>query len=141
MPSRHVSLRMEQHAFERLAAESRRNREPLSTLAKRLIEEGLRMAAHPGIWFKDSVKGRRAALFEGPQVWLVVSAFPRWDDSWDIRSNETVGASSVTPYEIKTALKYYAEYPEEIDELIRANQEAYDRGYADWLREQALQVW
>jgi hypothetical protein len=81
-----------------------------------------------------------AALSKGPKVWLVVSAFPQWDDIWDIRSNETVGASSVTPYEIKTALKYYAEYPEEIDELIRANQEAYDLGYAESLRTQPLQV-
>jgi hypothetical protein len=91
MPSRHVSLRMDQDAYERLEAESRRTGELVSSLARRLIEEGLRMAAHPGIWFKDSVRGRRAALFDGPQVWLVVSAFPNWDDSWDIRSNEPVG--------------------------------------------------
>ena len=36
-----------------------------SALAQRLIDEGLRMADHPGVIFKDGPSGRRAALAEG----------------------------------------------------------------------------
>jgi len=140
MPSRHVSLRMDQDAYERLAAESRRNREPVSQLAKRLIEEGLRMAAHPGIVFRDGPTGRRAGLADGPDVWEVISVFPEWDPSWDLRSSETVGATSVVPFQIRIAQHYYAEYPEEIDERVRRNQEAWDRGYAEWLAKQPAQA-
>jgi hypothetical protein len=34
-------------------------------LAQRLIDEGLRMADHPGVIFKDGPSGRRAALAYG----------------------------------------------------------------------------
>jgi len=38
-------------------------------LAQRLIDEGLRMADHPGVIFKDGPSGRRAALAYGPDVY------------------------------------------------------------------------
>src|SRR5438445_13663180 len=40
-----------------------------SALAQRLIDEGLRMADHPGVIFKDGPSGRRAALAYGPDSW------------------------------------------------------------------------
>jgi hypothetical protein len=44
----------------------------VSTLAQTLIDEGLRMAEHPGIVFKSGPSGRRAALSNGPDVWEMV---------------------------------------------------------------------
>ncbi len=138
MPSRHLSIRIEQGSFERLEAESRRRHEPTSTLAKRLMEEGLRMAAHPGIVFRDTVNGRVASLMRAEYVWLAISAFPEWDDNWDIRSPELIASSALTAGQIWTAQKYYAEYPEEIDERIRANNQAAEEGYAEWLKQQPV---
>ena len=43
-----------------------------SALAQRLIDEGLRMADHPGVIFKDGPSGRRAALAYGPDIWEIV---------------------------------------------------------------------
>ena len=45
-------------------------------LAQRLIDEGLRMADHPGVIFKDGPSSRRAALAYGPDVWEVIQVPP-----------------------------------------------------------------
>ena len=41
-------------------------------LAQRLIDEGLRIADHPGVIIKEGPSGRRAALAYGPDVWEVI---------------------------------------------------------------------
>ena len=46
----------------------------LSSAANLLVAEGLRMADHPGVVFRDGPTGRRAALAGGPDVWEVVRA-------------------------------------------------------------------
>src|SRR2546429_9613749 len=51
-----------------------------SGLAQRLVDEGLRMAEHPGIVFKDGPSGRRAALAFGPDVWEVVKFLREIDE-------------------------------------------------------------
>ena len=43
-------------------------------LVTRLIEEGLKTSAHPGIVYRDGSAGRRAAVAGGPDVWEVVVA-------------------------------------------------------------------
>jgi hypothetical protein len=45
--------------------------ETRSQLALRLIDEGLRMDAHPGIVFRPGPAGRRPGLMAGPDVWEV----------------------------------------------------------------------
>src|SRR4030088_215926 len=51
-----------------------------SALAQRLIDEGLRMADHPGVIFKDGPSGRRAALAYGPDVWEVIKFLREVDE-------------------------------------------------------------
>jgi hypothetical protein len=51
-----------------------------SALAQRLVDEGLRMAEHPGIVFKGGPSGRRAALAYGPDVWEVVKFLREIDE-------------------------------------------------------------
>ena len=48
-------------AYERLRRYATEHAESASALGERLIDEGLRMAAHPGIVFRDGPAGRRAA--------------------------------------------------------------------------------
>src|SRR5438552_2044586 len=57
MTSRHLSVRVEAATFERLNVESRRVGQTRSQLAKTLLEEGLRMAAHPNIVFRSGPAG------------------------------------------------------------------------------------
>ncbi len=61
-----------------------------SGLAQRLIDEGLRMAEHPGVVFKDEPSGRRAALAYGPDVWEVIMFLREVDE----RGKAAVDAAS-----------------------------------------------
>lgn len=92
------------------------------------------MAEHPGVVFRSGLGGRRAALADGPQIWKVIDVFPEWDSSWDIRSCETLGATSVNAHQVMVAQRYYKDYPDEIDDLIRRNREVADKAYAEWLQ-------
>jgi hypothetical protein len=131
MATKHLTLRVDQDSLRQLDDESRRQRVTRSELAKRFIDEGLRMEAHPGIVFRSGPTGRRAALADGPDIWEVVQNFSDWEDQKHA-ATERVGASSLYPHQIRQALRYYAEFPDEIDERIKQNQEAADRSYNAW---------
>ena len=45
-----------------------------SSVAARLVDEGLRMEEHPGVIFRNGPMGRRATLVGGPDVWEVIRA-------------------------------------------------------------------
>jgi hypothetical protein len=130
MASRHFSVRMSEESYEKLDALARRQGQSVSEAARRLLEEGRRMAEHPGIVFRAG----RAALADGPQVWKIIDVFPDWDGSWDASSEELLGATSLNARQVMVAQRYYRSYPEEIDELIRLNREVDEQGHADWLR-------
>ena len=134
MTSRHLSLRISQDSYQKLEALAHKERESVSETARRLIEEGRRMDEHPGVVFRPGFLGRRAALADGPQIWKIIDVFPAWDNTWDIKSSETLGATSVNAWQVMIAQRYYQSYPEEIDELIRLNREAADEAYAEWLQ-------
>lgn len=59
---------------ERLKARAAIEGRSISVLAERLIEEGLREAAHPNIVFRDGPTGRRPTLLAGPEVVDVIGA-------------------------------------------------------------------
>jgi hypothetical protein len=65
-------------------------------------------------------------------VWEIVQDFSDWEDQKHA-ATERVGASSLYPHQIRQALRYYADFPDEIDELIQQNQQAADRSYKTWL--------
>jgi uncharacterized protein (DUF433 family) len=95
-----------------------------TTLAERFLEEGLRLVEHPGIVFRDGASGERRAAISGTRldVWMVVEI---------IRANGGIeGASDyldVPAHRIEAAARYYAAYPDEIDEEIRQNDEYAER--------------
>ena len=86
-----------------------------SGLALRLVDEGLRMAEHPGIVFKDGPAGRRAALALGPDVWEVVSVAKEIDARADKAVAAIAETLNVQAPRVEAALRYYASYPQEID--------------------------
>lgn len=59
--SRAVSMRWEQAVLDRLQRRARVAGWSASALAQRYVDEGLRMAEHPGIVFQDGPAGRRPA--------------------------------------------------------------------------------
>jgi hypothetical protein len=114
-----LSIRFDARLLERLRrrAQSSPGATP-SGLAQRFVEEGLRMAEHPGVVFKDGPSGRRAALAFGPDVWEIVKVLREIDE----RGEAAVGAASevlaLQPARVRAAMHYYADYPDEIDAEI-----------------------
>lgn len=88
------------------------------------------MDEQPGIVFRDGPTGPRAALAAGPDVWELVRFMRR------VRGDKAVAAIAellnLTPGQIQAALDYYIDAQEEIDERIRASEEAAERAAAAW---------
>ena len=96
------------------------------------------MQAHPGVVFVTTVTGeRRAALAGGPQVWTVADAWLQHEPSE--RSAEAVGdAIGLSASEVETALAYWAEFRDELDDLIARHHASQDEALAAWERRRAL---
>ena len=107
-------------------------------LAQRLIDEGLRMADHPGVIFKDGPSGRRAALAYGPDVWEVIKFVREVDERGPAALDAAAEVFAVDASRISTAISYYGEYSDEIDAEITEADEASARAEAAWRVEQQL---
>lgn len=110
----------------------------ISALAQRLIDEGLRMADHPGITFKDGPSGRRAALAYGPDIWEVIKYLREIDDRGPAALDAAAEAFAADPGRIATAVSYYGDYPDEVDAEITAADEASLRAEQAWRVRQQL---
>src|SRR5437899_6308587 len=118
-------------ALEQVAKDRRIN--PL-TFARTLLDEGLRRERHPGIVFREGPAGRRAAI-EGRRldVWQVMETLWASDGQVD----EAADYLRLRPDQVRAAVSYYTEFPEEINDWVRTNREEADRLRLQWEREQA----
>jgi hypothetical protein len=115
----------------------------LSSAANRLVDEALRMSEHPGIVFRPGPTGRRAGLVAGPDVWEVVRAVKSArahepglaeDELLTLIAENTGIAVRL----IRTAVHYWASYPDEVDAEIAAAEAADDAAEDAWRRERQL---
>jgi hypothetical protein len=114
-----------------------------SSVANMFIDESLRAYEHPGVVFRSGPTGRRAALAGGPDIWEIIAALHAVRDETPELDGEDLASElgSVTGLSregVATALRYYAAYPDEIDERVEANREAADREERLWQAEQNL---
>jgi hypothetical protein len=109
-----------------------------SALAQRLIDEGLRMADHPGVIFKDGPSGRRAALAYGPDIWEIIKYLREIDDRGPAALDAAAEAFAADPGRIATAVSYFGDYPDEIDAEITGADEASLRAEQAWRVRQQL---
>ena len=110
----------------------------ISTLAEQLIDVGLRMAVHPGVWFPEGPTGRRAALVGGPEVADVIGALVGGDVPASERRARTAELLAIPLRLVDTALAYYSEFTDEIDEQLRVRADMADRLEAAWHRQNEL---
>src|SRR5260370_29857901 len=103
-----------------------------SALAQRLIDEGLRMADHPGVIFKDGPSGRRAALAYGPDIWEVIKFLRVIDERCPAALEAAAEALALEASRISTAVSYYSDYPDEIDAEIAEADDASARAEDAW---------
>jgi hypothetical protein len=125
-------------AYERLKRAAASGTESISGLGERLIDEGLRMYAHPGVVFRDGPTGRRAALANGPDVWEVVALLRGSDGTPDERILNAAHQLGLRTVTVRAASRYYAEYTDDIDREIATNAEAADSELAAWEAERRL---
>jgi hypothetical protein len=135
--SRQFSARLDASVIERLERRGARSGLNKSRLAERYIDEGVRMDDHPGIVFRDGPTGRRAGLAAGPDVWEVISALRSIGVDGDDAIQATAAWSGLSVRQVRDAIGYYSEYPAEIDERIRLNEDEADEAERRW-REQSL---
>jgi len=109
-----------------------------SALAQRLIDEGLRMAEHPGIVFKAGPSGRRAALAYGPDVWEVVTFLREIDERGPAALAAAAEVFAVDVNWITTAVNYYGDHRHEIEAEMDAAEETSVRAEQAWLVAQQL---
>ena len=107
-------------------------------LAQRLIDEGLRMADHPGVIFKNGPSGRRAALAYGPDVWEVIKFLREVDERGPAAIDAAAEVFAVDTSRISTAISYYGDFSDEIEAEITEADEAAARAEAAWLVQQQL---
>lgn len=128
------SIRMAPETHRLLEDRSRRHRQPKARLAERLIEEGLRMELHPGVVFRDGPAGRRAGLVCGPDVWEVIETLMDTGLTDAAAVAQTAEWGGLDPSQVRTAISYYGEHREEIDDWIAANRAEAQRARAAWER-------
>lgn len=135
MVSKHLSMRVDDELLQDLEEECRKSGQSRSAVAKRFLEEGLRMARHPGIVFRPGPTGRRPALAAGPDVWVLGRYFR---EDGPPRVEAIADELALRVDQVEAAARYYEEFPEEIDAwLDRLDAEA-DRAEAEWRRRRGL---
>jgi hypothetical protein len=134
-----LSIRFDQEVLARLRqrAASVPGATP-SGLAQRLVDEGLRMADHPGIMFRDGPAGRRPALVVGPDVWELVSFLREIDERGQGAVEAAAEVFAIPEAGVAAGIGYYTAYAEEVDAWIEEARAASERAEAEWERRQAL---
>jgi hypothetical protein len=134
--TRQFTARMDTAVLERLERRAQRSEVTKSRLALRYIDEGLRMEEHPGIVFRSGPTGRRAGLAAGPDVWQVIVMLRASERTGEDAIAAVAEFANLTVDQVRNALRYYADFPDEVDERIRRNEEVAREAEAQWFREQ-----
>ena len=131
----HRSFRFSERTLKRLDERAHEIRETRTALAERYVEEGLRMDEHPGIGFADGPAGRRAiVLGTGLDVWEIVDTVKQNAGSIEAAARYLeLGVGTV-----RTAVRYYAAFPAEIEDLLARRDAVADRDRAAAERERAV---
>ena len=107
-------------------------------MAITLAEEKRRLKRHPGIVFRDGATGRRPALADGPQVWVLAELFREMpldsEEAIERAAVDTAEYMELPSHDVLAAIRYYLEYQDEIDDWMRRLDEEADQAKAAWLR-------
>jgi uncharacterized protein (DUF433 family) len=112
------SMRLSESTDRLVTEEARRSRRTKGAVVEALAEEALSTRRFPGIAFRGSDWNRRA--------WVIGTALDVWEIAAASRSYATPGemsaATDLTESQIRLALAYYVEFPEDVDAAIAENE-------------------
>jgi hypothetical protein len=117
-----VSYRLDERLKSRLAARAAAEGIPESVLVSRLLDEGMKTAAYPGITYRSGPAGRRAGLACGPDVWEVIVAVRHAEGQGEEKIVSAAEHMGVTERLVRLAVAFAAAHPEEIEDRIAANE-------------------
>lgn len=117
-------MRLGSETLRQLEEEAVHYRQPVRTLAERMIEEGIRMARFPGVTFIDRPAGRDAVLIGRPRlsVWMIALTARSCGSL-----AEAAKVLSADLPSIERAMAYAAAYRDEIERAIAENEAAFER--------------
>lgn len=106
------SFRLSHRTLELLDTLAKRVGESRNALVDRILGEAIRTEAHPLIRFHPGAAGRRPLLV-GTRLYVHQVIASLRASGGDI--NETAHYFGITPQQVRAALAYYADFPDEVD--------------------------
>jgi len=120
MSSIQKSIRLPEEAVHDIENLAKSIGKDFSGLARDLLVEAVKMRKCPGIIFTDGPAGRRARIAgTGIDVWELVAGFKGVKEDYEQLKTAYHWLSDA---QIRSALSYFALYPEEIEEIIDQNE-------------------
>jgi len=112
------SIRLSQTTDELVSQEARRARRSKSAVVEALAEEALRTRRFPGLALRGSDWNRRPwVIGTALDVWEIVAASRGFASP-----QEMAAETDLTEPQVRLAMAYHEEFPEEVDEAIRENE-------------------
>jgi len=113
------SIRLPEEAVKEIEALASGTGKDFSGIARDLLTEAVKMRRCPGIIFADDPTGRRAKIAgTGIDIWEFIATFKGLGENFDKLKKAYHWLSD---QQIRSALSFYALYPNEIDERIHRN--------------------
>ncbi len=122
-----TSFRISDRARRRLADRAEHEGVSATALLERLIVEGVDALDHPGIVHRGPTHDRRAALAVGPDVWEIIARLRELKGGEERRISTLSRETDLHPRQIRVAVDYASEHPDEINERIERNRLAAER--------------
>ena len=115
------SIRLPEEAVKEIEALALGTGRDFSGIARDLLIEAVQMRRCPGITFADGPTGRRAKIAgTGIDIWEFIATFKSLCENYD-KLKKTY--HWLSDQQIRSALSFYALYPDEIDEKITRNED------------------
>ena len=121
MPAVQKSIRIQENTLKEIERIARDSKKEFSVVANELLEEAVKMQRCPGIVFTEGTTGRRARIAgSGMEVWEIIATYKSVQKDFErIRK----AYHWLTEQQLLAAVGYYKAYPEEIERLIKLNEE------------------
>src|SRR4030042_3084080 len=121
MATMQKSIRIQEKTLKEIEKISKDSRREFSAVTNELLEEALKMKRCPGIVFTVGTTGRQARLAgRGIEVWEVIATYKGIAEDFARLSKAYHWLSE---QQLRAAIGYYAVYTDEIDTLIKQNEE------------------
>lgn len=115
------TIRIQERTVKEIEQIAKDSGKEFSSIANELLDEAVRVQRCPGIIFTEGTAGRRARIGgTGIEVWEVIATFKNVGEDFK-RLHRAY--HWLTEHQLRSAIGYYRAYPEDIDRLIKQNEE------------------